>query len=111
MQKNSGKQLVYKYKCQHWGGNRQLSMEETAVEYFTNSVDPGRNEAKSGFHTYISDNNEQDAYDSQYHIIHLFKKNIESGLLVSGMSKVWDDTNWRAKKYRCSLTIYLITVL
>ena len=33
-------------KIQHWDGNRQLSMEVFAVEYFPNPIDPGRNERK-----------------------------------------------------------------
>ena len=43
MQKNSAKQLVYKYKVKNWGGNSQLSMEGIAIEYFTDSVHPGSN--------------------------------------------------------------------
>ena len=39
------------------------------------------------------------------------KKIIESGTLVSGMSKLWEETNVNSKKYRCSLAIYLMTVL
>ena len=31
-------------QSQHWGGNRQLSMESISVEYFPNSVDPDRKE-------------------------------------------------------------------
>ena len=45
-------------KRQCWGGNRQLSMEDISVEYFTNSIDTGSNE-KFKFHSYISDDNEQ----------------------------------------------------
>ena len=30
---------------------------------------------------------------------------------MSGMSKVWEDTDGRVKQYRCSLYIYLMTVL
>ena len=48
-------------QIQHWGGNRQLSIEGIAVEYFPNSVDTGRNEKKSCFNSYKSDENEQDA--------------------------------------------------
>ena len=33
-------------QSQHWGGNRQLSMEGIAVEYFPTSVDNGNNEEK-----------------------------------------------------------------
>ena len=32
-------------------------MEGIEVEYFPDSFDPGSNEAKSEFHSYISDNN------------------------------------------------------
>ena len=28
-------------QSQHWGGNRQLSMEGIAVEYFPTSIDTG----------------------------------------------------------------------
>ena len=51
-------------------------MEGISVEYDPNSVDPGINEAKSEFNSYISDDNEQYACDSYAHIIHLFKKPI-----------------------------------
>ena len=44
-------------------------------------------------------------------MVHLFEKKVESGRLVSGMSTVWEDTDGCAKKYRCALTIYLMTVL
>ena len=30
---------------------------------------------------------------------------------MSGMSTVWEDTDGCAKKYRCALTIYLMTLL
>ena len=36
-------------QSQHWGGNRQLSTEGIAVEYFTISLHPVRNEEKSEF--------------------------------------------------------------
>ena len=52
-------------------------MEGIAVEYFTNSVDPGSNETKPEFHSYISDENEQDACDSHYHMVHLLKTFLE----------------------------------
>ena len=42
-------------------------MEGIAVEYSPNSVDPGTNETKTEFHSYISDENEQDSCDSHAH--------------------------------------------
>ena len=36
---------------------------------------------------------------------------LESGILLSGMSKVLEDTDGCAKKFRCALAIYLMTVL
>ena len=39
-------------------------------------------------------------------------KNIfESGILVSGVSTAWEDTDDCVKQYRCVLAVYLITVL
>ena len=50
-------------QSQHWGVNIQLSMKGVAVENFTSSSDPGKNEGKSEFFSYRSDDNEQDAFD------------------------------------------------
>ena len=52
-------------------------MEGSAVEYFPTSVDIGNNEEKYEFHSYISDENEQDACDSHYHMVHLLKTFLE----------------------------------
>ena len=76
-----------------------------------NLVDPGNNETKQEFNSYISDKNEQDACDSHANIIYLFKTIIELGLLVSGMLTVWEDTNSCEKQYRCDLALYLLTFL
>ena len=84
-------------------------MEGIAGEYFPTSVDNGNNEEKSEFNSYISDDNEQDACNSHAHMVHLLKIFLESGRLGSGMSIVWEDTDGSAKKYRCPLSIYLIT--
>ena len=46
-------------------------MEVIAVEYFPNSFDPCNNEEKSEFHSYIRDDNEQDACDSHAHLVHI----------------------------------------
>ena len=35
----------------------------------------------------------------------------ESGILVSGMSTVWEDTDVCTKQYRRALNIYIVTVL
>ena len=43
-------------------------------------------------------------------MVHSFNKFIELGLLVYGLSTVWEDTDGCEKK-RWALTIYLITVL
>ena len=68
-------------------------MEGIAVEYFPSSFDPSNNKEKSEFHSYISDNNEQYACDSHAHIFHLLLLLFELGILVSGMSTVWEDTS------------------
>ena len=39
------------------------------------------------------------------------KKPIVSGILVSGVSKLWEDTDGCTKKYRFALDIYLMNVL
>ena len=86
-------------------------MEGIAVEYFTNSIDTGNNGKISEFNSYISDDKEQDACDSHAHMLYILKYIFESVILVSGMSTVWEVTDGCAKKYRCALDIYLMTVL
>ena len=49
-------------------------MEGISVEYFTSSFDTGTNLEKSELHSYIIDENEQDACDSHAHMFHLFFK-------------------------------------
>ena len=44
-------------------------MEGIAVEYFPSSFDIGNNIGKYEFHSYISDENEQDACDSHAHMV------------------------------------------
>ena len=46
-------------------------MEGIAVEYFPTSVENGNNEEVSEFNSYKSDYNEQDAYNSHAHMVHL----------------------------------------
>ena len=48
-------------------------MEGIAVEYYPTSIGTGNNEETSEFHSYISDDNEQDACDSHYHMVRLLK--------------------------------------
>ena len=45
-------------QSQHWGGNRQLSMEDIPVEYFPTSIDTNNNDKNMN-----SDDNEQDSCD------------------------------------------------
>ena len=46
-------------------------MEGISVEYFTNSINPVSNDTKSEFHSYISDDNDQDACDSHDHMFNI----------------------------------------
>ena len=41
----------------------------------------------------------------------IYFKKIESVILVTGGSKVWEDTNGCAKQYMCALDVYLMNVL
>ena len=48
-------------------------MEGIAVEYFPTSADIGNYGERSEVHSYISDDNEQDEFDSHDHMVHLLK--------------------------------------
>ena len=43
-------------------------------------------------------------------MFHLFKTFLEPGILVSVMSKFWEDTSGCTNKYNFSLAIYLMTL-
>ena len=73
-------------------------MEDIDVEYFPSSIDPGNNEKKYLFRSYISDDNDQDACDLHAHMFHIFKTSLELFILVSGMSTVWEDTDGCAQQ-------------
>ena len=55
------------------------------------------NESKAEFHSYFSSENEQDAYKYRAQTVHLFRKYIELGFIVSLKSTVWGDTGGCAK--------------
>ena len=44
-------------------------------------------------------------------ICFIYSKIFESGILVSGIPKVWEDTDGCANQYRCDLGTYLMNVL
>ena len=44
-------------------------------------------------------------------MVHLFNKLYEKGILVSGISTVWKDTDGHTKQYRCDIYIYFATIL
>ena len=44
-------------------------------------------------------------------MVNLSNKFIELRILFSGLYTVWEDTDGFAKQYRCSLGIYLMTVI
>ena len=44
-------------------------------------------------------------------MVHLLLTLLESGVLVSGMSTVWEDTDDCANQYSCALDIYLMIVV
>ena len=50
------------------------------------------------------------------HVIHMlicliYIKIFESGIFMSGMSMVWEDTDGCANKYRCTFAVYLMNLL
>ena len=44
-------------------------------------------------------------------MVHILKTFLESGRLVSSMSKLWEDTDVCAKQYMCDFSMKLMTVL
>ena len=71
-------------------------MEGIAAEYFPNSIDHGSNEEKYEFHSYISKYNEEYACDTHYNMLNIYKC-FDTGILLCGMSAVWEDTNGSTK--------------
>ena len=67
-------------------------MEDIAVEYLPSSFDLGNNKEKSELCSYIISDNERDACDSHANMVHLLKTILESGILLTVISTVWEDT-------------------
>ena len=58
---------------------------------------------KYEYFSYIINDKNQDAFNSHAQLVHLFKKLIELGLIVSGLSTIWEDTDGFAKTYMWAL--------
>ena len=86
-------------------------MEGIAAEYYPNIDNLGSQEEKYEFNSYTSGDNKQDTCDSYAHMVHLFKRYVELGLLVSDVSNVWEETDGCAKQYRRNLATYLLNML
>ena len=97
-------------QSQYWDGNRQLSTEGIDVYYFTKKVDPWSNNNNLIRLMYKW---RQRTRCMWFKCLHgsFIQKQIELGILVSGMSNVWEDTDGFGDQYICAMDIYLFIVL
>ena len=85
-------------------------MEGIAVEYFPNSIDPGIN--GKIWISFIYNWWQCTRYMwFTFSYVSSIKKLFVPGILVCGMSTVWEDTDGCANQYICALDIYLMTLL
>ena len=91
-----------------------MYIEGIAVEKFSaspqtniNSNTPSR-QRHAVFHYFKSNDSKQDASTTTSHIKHLISLLKDKKILKTPLSKIWENTDGCAKKYRCASALYLM---
>ena len=63
------------------------------------------------FHSFLSDDIKQDAATTTAHRKHLILFLKEKKIMTKSLSKIWDNIDGCAEKYRCSSALYLMSVM
>ena len=88
-----------------------MSIEGIALEYFSERTKSGIHPSTKSctyhavFHSFFLDDNKEDAATTTAHrkgLIELLKERKE---LTSSLSKIWENTDGCAEKYRCASTL------
>ena len=63
------------------------------------------------FHSFLSDEKKQYAANNNEHSKHLISFLKEKKVMKKSLSKIWENTDGCAKKYRCASALYLMSVM
>ena len=99
-------------QSEHFGGNQSLSMEGIAMEYVETSTElNGLNNVKGEFHSFLSDDSDQDAATTAAHTEKFISLLLESNRVMSNKSTIMEDTDGCAKQYRSANSLYLMSAI
>ena len=108
---------AHQIQSESYGGNRSVSIEVINVEHFSatyykTSLSSSHICTRHAvFHSFLSDNNKQDASKIDAHINQIIDLLGEYIYLGSGVSTIWDNTDGCAEHYRFDTELYLFSVL
>ena len=97
-------------QCQHFGGNRSLSMEGMAVQHFDND-DTDAQSIVCSYYSHLSDDSKQNAATTTAHTSRLYQHLKDISVLHPDKSTIWEVTDGCAKQYRCATAIYLMSTV
>ena len=63
------------------------------------------------FHSFLSNDINQDSDTTTAHSKHLIEMLKEQKILVSSLSKIWENTDVCAEQHRCASALYLMSVM
>ena len=89
------------FQSQHFGGSASLSMEGVAVDYVDNDINsPTLGQVKGEFHSFISDESNQDAATVTAHSCKLIQQLLESNIIRKQSSTMFENIDGSATQYR-----------
>jgi hypothetical protein len=102
----------------HFGNDRDLSIEGSAVEFHTvssleeyqQSLDFSKLEQRKEMHSHFSDNSKQDA-PTTYEHMEVLVNHLQAENVFKEGSWMLDNTDGCSKQYRCGTALYLLALL
>ena len=70
------------------------------MEHFNHTRQTMGEDTKAVFHSFLSDNNNQDAATTACHTDRMIKMNIDANIIKPGKSTIWEQTDGCAEQYR-----------
>ena len=104
-------------KSEYYVGNRSVSIEVIALEHFSALPQIELNTYTKPclrcavFHYFLSDDRKQDAANNTTHRNFFIEILKEQKLLMSTLSKIWENTYSCAEQYICASELYLMSFL
>ena len=94
-----------------------MSIEGIALEHFSAATQADINSSTLSrprhavFYSFLSDDSKQDAATTTAHRKRLISLLKNKQVLITSLSKIWENTDGCAEQYRCASTLYLMSVI